>query len=68
MTLTLEPILCSAGIDPPGTRLIRHAYVTSDEDTGEVGGHSTGSCVCPRTVRGPGFGQSWRSVASYRRG
>lgn len=32
MTLTLRPILTSAGIDPSGTLVIRHAFVSEHED------------------------------------
>ena len=32
MTLTLRPILTSAGIDPSGTLVIRHAFVPEHED------------------------------------
>ncbi|AYF99145.1 GIY-YIG nuclease family protein [Protaetiibacter intestinalis] len=34
MTLTLDPILRSAGIDPASAQAIRHAYVPVHEDTG----------------------------------
>lgn len=37
MTLTLDPILRSAGIDPAATQVIRHAYVREHEDTGVQG-------------------------------
>lgn len=40
MTLTLEPILRSAGIDPTAALAIRHAYVREHEDTGLPGIHS----------------------------
>lgn len=40
MTLTLEPILRSAGIDPAGALVIRHAYVKEHEDTGLQGIHA----------------------------
>ena len=40
MTLTLEPILCSAGIDPTEVLAIRHAYVREHEDTGLPGIHA----------------------------
>lgn len=39
MTLTLEPILRSAGIDPAGALVIRHTYVKEHEDTGLQGIH-----------------------------
>lgn len=34
MTLTLAPILHSAGIEPSDAQAIRHAYVREHEDTG----------------------------------
>ena len=37
MTLTLGPILHSAGIDPNGAQVIRHAYVREHDDTGLKG-------------------------------
>lgn len=40
MTLTLEPILRSAGIDPADALVIRHAYVREHEDTGLSGIHA----------------------------
>jgi hypothetical protein len=40
MTLTLGPILQSAGIDPNGAQVIRHAYVREHEDTGLQGIHA----------------------------
>ncbi|MBC7632748.1 GIY-YIG nuclease family protein [Aeromicrobium sp.] len=40
MTLTLGPILLSAGIDPNDTQVIRHAYVREHEDTGLQGIHA----------------------------
>ncbi|WP_119697585.1 GIY-YIG nuclease family protein [Microbacterium halotolerans] len=39
MTLTLDPILRSAGIDPTDIQAIRHAFVERHEDTGESGIH-----------------------------
>jgi hypothetical protein len=39
MTLTLEPILRSAGIDPADAQVIRHAYVREHED-GQRGIHA----------------------------
>lgn len=40
MTLTLGPILHSAGIDPSEALVIRHAYVREHEDTGLPGIHA----------------------------
>lgn len=40
MTLTLEAILDSAGIQPTEAMVIRHAYVREHEDTGLVGIHA----------------------------
>lgn len=40
MTLTLEPILHSSGIDPGHALVIRHAYVREHEDSGLPGIHS----------------------------
>lgn len=40
MTLTLEAILHSAGIDPADTQVIRHAYVRPDEESGHSGIHA----------------------------
>lgn len=40
MTLTLGPILQSAGIDPGAALVIRHAYVREHEDTGLQGIHA----------------------------
>lgn len=40
MTLTLEPILRSAGIDPGQALVIRHAYVREHDDTGLSGIHA----------------------------
>ena len=40
MTLTLEPILLSAGIDPADAQAIRHAFVREHEDTGLPGIHA----------------------------
>lgn len=40
MTLTLEPILRSAGIDPANALVIRHAYVREHEDSGRHGIHA----------------------------
>lgn len=40
MPLTLEPILCSAGIDPAEAQVIRHAFVREHEDTGVRGIHA----------------------------
>lgn len=40
MTLTLEPILRSAGIDPVDALVIRHAFVREHEDTGLPGIHA----------------------------
>ncbi|MGV9749141.1 GIY-YIG nuclease family protein [Nocardia farcinica] len=40
MTLTLEPILRSAGIDPLEVQVIRHAFVKEHEDTGLQGLHA----------------------------
>ena len=37
MTLTLGPILPSAGIDPAQSQAIRHAFVRKHEDTGLQG-------------------------------
>ncbi|GAB3556231.1 hypothetical protein [Spelaeicoccus albus] len=37
MTLTLEPILRSAGIDPDDAHAIRHAFVREHEDSGLPG-------------------------------
>jgi hypothetical protein len=34
MTLTLEPILRSTGIDPADAQVIRHEYVKEHEDNG----------------------------------
>jgi hypothetical protein len=41
MTLTLGPILHSAGIDPKDVLVIRHAYVREHEDTGTQGIHAS---------------------------
>ncbi|MFI9412852.1 GIY-YIG nuclease family protein [Nocardia gamkensis] len=43
MTLTLGPILHSAGIDPLAAQVIRHAYVKEHEDTGLQGIHADSS-------------------------
>ena len=40
MTLTLGPILLSAGIDLYDSQVIRHAYVREHEDTGLQGIHA----------------------------
>ncbi|MBD8506730.1 GIY-YIG nuclease family protein [Hoyosella sp. G463] len=40
MSLTLDPILRSAGIDPANALVIRHAYVKEHEDTGLQGIHA----------------------------
>lgn len=40
MTLTLEPILRSAGIRPADAQVIRHAYVKEHEDTATSGIHA----------------------------
>lgn len=40
MTLTLGPVLHSAGIDPGEVLVIRHAYVREHEDTGLPGLHA----------------------------
>jgi len=40
VTLTLEPILGNAGVDPAGALVIRHAYVREHEDTGLQGIHA----------------------------
>ncbi len=40
MTLTLAPMLRSAGIDPTETLVIRHAYVREHEDSGLQGIHA----------------------------
>lgn len=40
MTLTLEAILRSEGIDPAGTQAIRHAFVREHEDLGLPGIHA----------------------------
>ena len=40
MTLTFEPILLSAGIDPADTQVIRHAFVREHSDTGLRGIHA----------------------------
>lgn len=40
MTLTLEPILQSAGIDPAQAQVIRHAFVREHEDTDLQGIHA----------------------------
>ncbi|MFC7876720.1 GIY-YIG nuclease family protein [Isoptericola sp. NPDC057391] len=40
MSLTLEPILRSGGIDPHGALVIRHAYVKEHEGTGMPGIHA----------------------------
>lgn len=40
MTLTLEPILRGAGIDPRTTQVLRHAYVREHDDTGLRGIHA----------------------------
>jgi hypothetical protein len=37
MTLTLDPVLLSAGIGPAETQAIRHAFVREHEDTGTPG-------------------------------
>ncbi|MEV7961774.1 GIY-YIG nuclease family protein [Oerskovia paurometabola] len=51
MTLTLGPILLSAGIDPAQTQAIRHAFVREHEDTGLPGLHadSTGEEILAYT-------------------
>ena len=43
MTLTLGPILYSAGIEPGDAQVIRHAYVREHEDTGLQGIHADSS-------------------------
>lgn len=43
MTLTLDSILRSAGIDPAYSQAIRHAYVKEHEDTGLQGIHADSS-------------------------
>ncbi|WP_201298277.1 hypothetical protein [Nocardia sp. CY41] len=43
MTLTLGPILRSAGIEPADAQVIRHAYVKEHEDTGLQGIHADSS-------------------------
>ena len=43
MTLTLGPILQSAGIEPRDAQVIRHAYVREHEDTGLQGIHADSS-------------------------
>ena len=43
MTLTLGPILHSAGIEPSDAQVIRHAYVREHEDTGLQGIHADSS-------------------------
>lgn len=40
MTLTLGPIMHSAGIEPADAQAIRHAYVREHEDTGAQGIHA----------------------------
>jgi hypothetical protein len=40
MTLTLEPILRSTGIDPADAQVIRHEYVKEHEDNGLQGIHA----------------------------
>lgn len=40
MTLTLEPILRSAGIDPAESQVIRHTFVREHDDTGLQGIHA----------------------------
>lgn len=40
MSLTLGPILQSAGIQPAGALVIRHAFVREHEDTGLAGIHT----------------------------
>lgn len=45
MTLTLEPIMRSAGIDPGEALVIRHAYVREHEDTGRQGLHADSTDV-----------------------
>lgn len=40
MTLTLGPVLHSAGLDPREIQVIRHAYVREHEDTGLPGIHA----------------------------
>ncbi|WP_292885838.1 hypothetical protein [Microbacterium sp.] len=40
MTLTLDPILRSAGIDPLEAQVSRHAYVKEHEDNGLHGIHA----------------------------
>lgn len=40
MTLTLDAILRSAGIDPADAQVIRHAFVREHEDTGSPGIHA----------------------------
>lgn len=53
MTLTLEPILRSAGIDPANAQVIRHAYVREHEDTGLAGidADSTDEAILAYTSR-----------------
>ena len=53
MTLTLGPILGSAGIDPSSALAMRHAYVTEHEDSGLIGinAHSTDSQILEYTRR-----------------
>jgi hypothetical protein len=43
MTLTLGPIMRSAGIDPGGALVIRHAFVREHEDSGLPGIHADSS-------------------------
>lgn len=45
MTLTLDPILRSASIDPGEALVIRHAYVKEHEDTGQRGIHADSTDV-----------------------
>ena len=53
MPLTLGPILLSAGVDPSGAQVIRHAFVREHEDTGLPGIHadSTDSEILTYTSR-----------------
>ncbi|MEU1551038.1 GIY-YIG nuclease family protein [Nocardia sp. NPDC005745] len=64
MTLTLGPIMQSAGIDPVDTQVIRHAYVREHQDTGMPGIHADSSDeeihLSNRLVIG------WRSPRTWR--
>lgn len=66
MTLTLEPLLRSAGIDPAACLVIRHAYVKEHEDTGLPGLHadSTDDEILAYTARQSASPRTFPAVPS----